>query len=67
MKIITKKEGVRVMVFKSNNISVISWWLVLLVEETTDLPLVTDKLYHIIQRKKGISCVTYNRISKRWE
>jgi hypothetical protein len=37
-----------------NNISVISWWLVLLVEETgivgentcTDLPYVTDKLYH---------------------
>jgi len=27
-----------------NNISVISWWSVLLVEETTDLSLVTDKL-----------------------
>jgi hypothetical protein len=30
-----------------NNISVISWRSVLLVEETTDLPQVTDKLYHI--------------------
>ena len=37
-----------------NNNSVISWWSVLLVEETgvpgktTDLPQVTDKLYHIM-------------------
>ena len=31
-----------------NNISVISWRSVLLVEETTDLSQVTDKLYHII-------------------
>ena len=31
-----------------NNISVISWWSVLLVEETTDLSQVTDKLYHIM-------------------
>jgi hypothetical protein len=37
-----------------NNISVILWWSVLLVEETgvprenTDLPQVTDKLYHIM-------------------
>ena len=36
-----------------SNISVISWWLVLLVEEkypekTTDLSKVTDKLYHIM-------------------
>ena len=37
-----------------NNISVISWRSVLLVEETeypektTDLPQVTDKLYHIL-------------------
>jgi hypothetical protein len=30
----------------SNNISVISWWSVLLMEKTTDLPQVTDKLYH---------------------
>ena len=37
------------MVFNAtvNNISVISWQSILLVEETTDLPQVTDKLYHI--------------------
>jgi hypothetical protein len=37
-----------------NNISAISWWSDLLVQETgvlgeiTDLPQVTDKLYHIM-------------------
>jgi hypothetical protein len=42
------------MVFNVNNISVISWLSVLLVEETecpektTDLSQVTDKLYYII-------------------
>ena len=38
------------MVFKSifNNISVISWHPVLLVEKTIDLSQVTDKLYHIM-------------------
>jgi hypothetical protein len=41
------------MVFNAtfNNISVISWQSVLLVEETgeiTDLSQVTDKLYHVI-------------------
>ena len=44
------------MVFKVtfNNISVISWWSVLLVEDTEfpqktiDLPQVTDKLDHIM-------------------
>jgi hypothetical protein len=30
-----------------NNISVISWWSVLLAEKTTNLQ-VTDKLYHIM-------------------
>jgi hypothetical protein len=48
--------SVRVMVFNVtfNNISVISWWSVLLVEETevpgetTDLQQVIDKLYHIM-------------------
>ena len=47
---------VMVMVFNAtyNNISVISWWSVLLVEETgvpvktTNLSQVTDKLYHIM-------------------
>jgi len=40
-----------------SNISVISWWLVLLMEETgipgektTDLLTVIDKLYHIMYR-----------------
>ena len=50
-------KGVRVIVFNAifNNISVISWRLVLLVEETRvprektiDLLYVTDKLYHIM-------------------
>ena len=38
------------MVFNAtfNNISVISWRSVLLVEKTTDLPQVTDNLYHIM-------------------
>jgi hypothetical protein len=39
-----------VMVFNAtfNNISVILWQSVLLVEKPTDLLQVTDKLYHII-------------------
>ena len=50
-------NGVMVVVFNAtfNNISVISWRSVLLVEETrvpgektTDLPQITDKLYHIM-------------------
>ena len=38
------------MVFRDtfNNISAISWRSVLLMENTTDLPQVTDKLYHIL-------------------
>ena len=38
------------MVFNAtiNDISVISWQSVLLVEETTNLRQVTDKLYHIM-------------------
>jgi hypothetical protein len=44
---------VRAMVFNAtfNNISTISWWSVLLMEDpekTIDLPQVTDKLYHIM-------------------
>jgi hypothetical protein len=41
--------GCRVMVFNAtfNNISVILWRSVLLMEKTTDPPQVTDKLYHI--------------------
>jgi hypothetical protein len=49
-------QGFRFMVFNAtfNNILAISWWSVLLMEETgvtgenTDLPQVTDKLYHIM-------------------
>ena len=41
---------IRVMVFNAtfNNISAISWQSLLLVEKTTDLSQVTDKLYHIV-------------------
>jgi hypothetical protein len=40
----------RFMVFNVNfnNISVISWQSILLVEKTTDMSQVTDKLYHIL-------------------
>ena len=43
------KVRFRVMMFNAtfNNISVILWQSVLLVEKTTDLSQVTDKLYHI--------------------
>jgi hypothetical protein len=38
------------MVFNAtfDNISVMSWWSVLLVEDTTDLLQVTNKLYHMV-------------------
>ena len=48
-----------------NNISVISWQLVLLLEKTTNLSqvtLVTDKLYHIILYRAHI---TLNRVQTR--
>jgi hypothetical protein len=56
---------VRVMVFNAtfNNISVISWQLVLLGKEsgipgkTTDLPQVTDKLHCMV------TCYKYNRMT----
>ena len=47
---LTVQLGVWVMVFNAtfNNISVISWESVLLVEKTTDLLQVADKVYHIM-------------------
>jgi hypothetical protein len=41
---VSKKNMVRLMIFDAtfNNITVISWWSVLLVEKTTDLLQVTD-------------------------
>jgi hypothetical protein len=49
------------MVFNAtyNNISAISWWSVLLVEESIDLSQVTDKLYHIILYRVHL---TINRV-----
>ena len=48
------------MVFNTifNNISVISWWSVLLVEETTDLSQVTDSVsrYLLALQNKVIQC-----------
>ena len=45
------------MVFNTtlNNISVISWRSVLLVEETTDLPQVIDRFYHIMMYRVHIT------------
>ena len=39
---------IKVVVFNAtfNNISVISWWSVLLVKETTDMPQITEKRLH---------------------
>jgi hypothetical protein len=46
----TYLRGVRVMVFSVtfNNISVISWQKAEYLEKTTDMPHVTNKLYHIM-------------------
>jgi hypothetical protein len=55
------------MVFNAtfNNISVISWWSVLLMDKTTDLSQVTDKLYHIMLAYHHWMCLLWVRISIR--
>ena len=63
-----KGRGGSVMVFNAtfNNISVISWRSVLLVDESTDLPQVTDKLYHIMLNRVHLSWIrTHNVIGDR--
>jgi hypothetical protein len=55
-------------VFKAtfNNISVISWRSVLLVEKTTDLPQVIDKLYHILLFRVHIALAGFELASFDW-
>jgi hypothetical protein len=53
------------MVFNAtfNNILVISWWSVLLVEKTSDLPQVTDKFFHIMLYRVGLSWIRIHNVS----
>jgi len=48
--ILWQDQKIWFMVFNAtcNNISVISWWPVLMVEKTSDLSQVIDELYHLL-------------------
>jgi hypothetical protein len=56
---------VTVMVFNAtfNNISFISWRSVLLVEETTDIEQITDKLYHIMLYREHLAWAGFELIT----
>ena len=49
-----------------NNVSAISWWSGLLVEETTDLTRVTDKIYHIMFYRVHLTMSGIQSHNFRW-
>jgi hypothetical protein len=48
-----------------NNISVISWWLVLLLEEITDISQVADKFDHIMLYRVHLAWTGFELIASR--